>query len=218
MRLKLKYPLASIVQVILYTLLSRIAIFTFSQSSFYGYFLTIIPGSVAMRIIPLMLLILVPLGIYASIRGSNLFTASLILFCVPAILEFSFFIRLLDLPIEASLKLSEMEMLTIAGVITTGHFSFLYLNHFKKGKSGLLGRGGSEDEINRCYLKSNAFGFLLILLALLSATALLIGTRLLQGIMSELTTIIPMRMFVIGIGASLMVIAAVYVLIIKWSA
>lgn len=107
-------------------------------------------------------------------------------------------------------------MLIIAGVITIGHFSFFYLNHFKENKSDLLGRGGSEDEINECHLKSTVFSFILILLALLTATAVLAGSMLLRGTMSELTAMIPMRMFVIVIGASLMVIAAVYVLIIKW--
>ena len=227
-KLKLKYPVTSIVQVILCTLLSGIAVFTFSKSSFYHYFQTLLTQivqtlaslihlTVIIQIIPLMFLILILWGIYASIRGSKRFTVFLILICVPAILAFSSYnwLGLLGIPIETSLRLQEM--LIIAGAITIGHFSFFYLNHFKENKSDLLGRGGSEDEINECHLKSNAFSFVLILLALLIGTAVLAGSMLLRGAISELTAMVPLRMFVIGIGASLMVIAAVYVLIIKWA-
>jgi len=54
-------------------------------------------------------------------------------------------------------------------------------------------------------------------MALLTATAVLAGSMLLQGTMSELTPVIPLMTFVIIIGASLVVIAAVYVLIIEWA-
>lgn len=210
MNLKLKCPLTSIVQVILCAFLSGIAIFTFSKSSLYHHFQ-------ALAIIPLMFSILITGGIYASIGGSKqvtvLFTAFLILLCVPTILAFSSWLKLWEeAPIETSLKLPEM--LTIAGVITAGHFSFFYLNHFKESKSDLLGRGGLRDEINKCHLKSNIFGFTLILLALLSAAAVLGGSMLLEETISSLTATIPMRMFVIGIGASLIAIAVVYKLII----
>jgi len=228
MKLKLRFPVTSIVQVILCALLSGLAVFTFSKSSFYHYFQTFVIQisqalatlthlTVAIQIIPLMLLILILWGIYASTRGSKQFTTFLILLCVPAILSFSSYnwLELVGIPIETSLRLQEM--LIIAGAITIGHISFFYLNHFKENKSDLLKRGGSEDEINECHLKGNAFSFILILLALLIATAVLAGSMLLRGAMAELTAVIPMRMFVIGIGASLTVIAAVYVLIIKWA-
>ncbi|MBC8521793.1 MAG: hypothetical protein H8D26_07390, partial [Methanomicrobia archaeon] len=164
MKLKLKSPVTSIVQVILGTFLSGIAVFAFSKSSFYHYFqtlviqifqalATLIHLTVAIQITPLMLLILILWGLYASIRGSKRFTTFLILLCVPAILSFSSYswLELIGIPIETSLRLREI--LIIAGAITIGHFSFFYLNQLKENKSDLLGRGGSEDEINECHLK-----------------------------------------------------------------
>jgi len=228
MKIKFKNPVTSAVQIILGTLLSGIAVFAFSKSSFYLDFqflilqifqalTTLIHVTFAIQIIPLLLLIFILWAIYASIRGSKRFTTFIILLCVPAILSFSTYnwLEIIGIPIETSLGLQEM--LQIAGAITVGHFSFFYLNYFKESKLDLLKRGGSENEINECHLKSNIICFILVLLALLCAIFVLAGSMSLQGAMSELTSMIPLRLFVIGIGASLMVLAAVYVLLIKWT-